>query len=387
MFGFGQLFCRPQVRKIADLENQNAVLQSRVDNITETNKKLIFMVKALTQGIFTIDMEKRIDFWSHGLETMLSIPYELAVGKTYSHFFPGLAEAQIDPFTQILEGNNKVTVELTFEVKATNQSQASNTIPIALVFVAMKNDLGNLIGIVAEVKDLNEQKRYEEMQLDFVSIVTHELRTPATSIKGYLSLLLDEGQNLTEEQKQFLRRAYISNERQIHTIESIVTVSRIENEVLKPEPEATQLEPLVAEVAKFIRDDAKNKGLEVRLNYPQFALPKVSVDPTFIRQVVYALLSNAVKFTEAGFIEVSFSQENNAVTMIVKDTGSGIDAEMQHKIFERFSRGERPFTESTQGLGLGLYTTKAMVESMHGTIRVESEVGRGSTFYVTLPVA
>ncbi|MCA9390362.1 PAS domain-containing sensor histidine kinase [candidate division WWE3 bacterium] len=386
----GQLFCGPQLKKISDLEEELNNLKSRYQQLQKYNERLTLTVRTISQGVFSIDLEGRVDYWSRGMELLTGISKEEAVGKNYEHLFTTLKTKEENPMMKIIEGERKLEYEIDYTITKPNNSEDSKeltgtVVPLSLSFLPMKNDLSNLIGIVVEVQNLKQRKDYEEMQLDFVAVVTHELRTPATSIKGYLSLLLDEGSNLSEEQKKFLRRAYISNERQIHTIESLLTVSKIEHEFLKPELDSVQIEAIVAETTKFIREDVQNKGLELRLNYPQFGLPKILADVSYLRQIIYVILSNAVKFTESGYVEVSFTEETETVTIHIKDTGSGIDQEMQGKIFDRFTRGERPFTEDTQGIGLGLYTAKAMVENMGGKIWVESTLGEGSTFSVSFP--
>lgn len=394
----GQLI-HPQKQKLEQVQNELNALHSRYQQLYQQNEQLRFLLRTITQGVFTLDLSGKVDYWSRGMELLTGIDEGKALGKGYEHLFPAMQKQKINPLARIIEGERKVEIEISYTVatkltqdvpvqaEAEGEHNIGDEIPLVLSFLPVKNDLTNLVGIVVEVQNLKDRKAFEEMQLDFVAVVTHELRTPATSIKGYLSLILDEGGNLTEEQKKFLRRAYISNERQIHTIESLLTVSRIEHEFLKPDLDAFQLEPIVAETTRFVREDALNKKLELRLGYPPFTLPKVMADQSYVRQVVYVLLSNAIKFTETGYIELGFREDTNMITFYVKDTGSGIEPHMHDSIFQRFTRGERPFTEDTQGIGLGLYTAKAMVEKMNGTISIESELGKGSIFFVSLPKA
>jgi len=392
MAGIGQLLCAPYVKQSKELKEQLDSLNRRFSHVQDINQRLTYMLRALTEGIFAVDPDGTLTFWSKGLEKLTGITFERALGKKYTHFFSNTENMPADPISKVIEEKQRFVIEIEYNrgSATTNVKEDSphpkSIIPLQMKFLPMFQEKGQLVGVVVEVVDLSERKRYEEMQLDFVSIVTHELRTPATSIKGYLSLLLDEGEGLTEEQKTFIRRAYISNERQIHTIESLLTVSKIEQQKFVPNLQDLQLETVVADMVKYVQDDARAKSLDLRVNYPQFTLPKVWADMSYVRQIVYVLLSNATKFTEKGFIEVGFRDDTAAVVFYVKDSGSGIAPEAQGRIFQRFSRGEHPLTEESQGIGLGLYSAKMMAEKMNGKIWVESQEGKGSMFYVSLPV-
>jgi len=392
MAGLGQLFCAPYVKQSKDLKDQLDSVNKRFAHVQDINERLTYMLRALTEGIFAVDPDGTLTFWSKGLEKLTGITFERALGKKYTHFFNSSTNLPDDPISKVIEDKQRLVVELEYKRPtagtATEQDEQrkKSVIPLQMKFLPMFKETGQLVGVVVEVVDLSERKRYEEMQLDFVSIVTHELRTPATSIKGYLSLLLDEGEGLSEEQKTFIRRAYISNERQIHTIESLLTVSKIEQQKFVPNLQDLQIETVVADMVKYVQDDVRAKSLDLRVNYPQFTLPKVWADMSYVRQIVYVLLSNAIKFTEKGFVEVGFRDDTGEVVFYVKDTGSGISPEAQGRIFQRFSRGEHPLTEESQGIGLGLYSAKMMAEKMNGKIWVESEVNKGSTFHVSLPI-
>lgn len=392
MAGIGQLLCAPYVKQSKELKEQLDAMNRRFAHVQDINERLTYMLRALTEGIFAVDPDGTLTFWSKGLEKLTGITFERALGKKYTHFFNKTANLADDPISKVLEEKQRLVVEVEYskarpeEAPDSESSRKEGTLPLQMRFLPMFKENGQLVGVVVEVIDLSERKQYEEMQLDFVSIVTHELRTPATSIKGYLSLLLDEAEGLSEEQKTFIRRAYISNERQIHTIESLLTVSKIEQQKFVPNLQDLQIETVVADMVKYVQDDARAKNLDLRVKYPQFTLPKVWADMSYVRQIVYVLLSNAIKYTEEGFAEVGFRDDTGAVVFYVKDSGSGISPDAQERIFQRFSRGEHPLTEESQGIGLGLYSAKMMAEKMNGKIWVESIVNKGSTFYVSLPV-
>lgn len=382
---------------IADLQGQVAQLERRLAQEKRKTHQLIYMLKALSEGIFAIAEDGTISFWSYGLEQLLGVSYEQALGKQYLHFFPGIAKLDFDPFKRIYAEQQKIVIETGFARKeriATADTAVggvdeyvTSMVPIEISFSPMFTDDGKTVaGVLAEVENIGDRKNIEKMQLDFVSIITHELRTPATNIKGYLSLLLNEDIALSEEHQKFIRRAYVSNERLIHTIESLLTVSKIEEQSFVPELEAVQMETIAAEMSQYFTDDVRAKGLGMRVSYPQYTLPKVWADASYVRQIMYVLLSNAVKFTNAGEVVVGFKDEGNVVSFTVKDTGVGIPDDKKDTLFKRFSRTEHVLTEETQGIGLGLYSAKMMAEKMNGKIFYESVVGQGSIFTVSLPI-
>lgn len=247
------------------------------------------------------------------------------------------------------------------------------------------NDQQEVLGAVVILQETGRQKALEEMKVDFVSIVSHELRTPITAIKGYIDILLHEVK-LDPEHLEMLRRVYASNERQLETVESLLNLSRLERGTIPIHPQAFQMEELVSQVVGEVEAQARAKSLEIKFDYPHFALPKVWGDPARVREIVTNLCTNAVKYTDKGWIHVTIEQNQADLKVSVQDSGPGITPEVQAKLFAKFQRGEGVLTETKQGMGLGLYITKQFVEMMGGKIWLESEIGKGSTFSFTLPI-
>jgi len=239
------------------------------------------------------------------------------------------------------------------------------------------------------LKDANIRlKQLDVAKSEFISLASHQLRTPLTIIKGYISMMI-EGTwgKVTDNQKEQLNKIYLSNERLIHLVEDLLTVSRIESGRLDFDLEMVSLENVADSVVKEFDQIAKNKKLYLKFIKPKEVLPKIKIDSLKIRQVVQNLIDNALHYTEKGGIRIKLKLKKDKILFSIKDTGIGISDEEKVVLFEKFSRGEDVGKMHTEGTGLGLYLSVKMVEAHKGKIWVESEgKNKGSTFYFELPL-
>ncbi|MBI4052074.1 MAG: GAF domain-containing sensor histidine kinase [Elusimicrobia bacterium] len=233
----------------------------------------------------------------------------------------------------------------------------------------------------------DELSQLNRLKDEFVSTVSHELKTPLTAIRGFLSVILQgEAGPLTHQQERFLTIAQSASERLYHLISDLLDVSRLDNRV-EMEIVPTALESLLRSSVESAGVQAKEKGVNLELEVPE-DIPLVSADPKWIRQVVDNLISNGIKFTPgSGAVRVQAVSKGDAVLVCVRDTGVGISAEDKPRIFEKFYRGKGPRNAIFPGSGLGLAICKSIVEKHGGHIWVESELDQGSQFFFTLPAA
>ncbi|MBU4257015.1 GAF domain-containing sensor histidine kinase, partial [Patescibacteria group bacterium] len=271
-------------------------------------------------------------------------------------------------------------------------AQAAIAIENAVLYEAAKNFN---VKLKKEVKKATTQLRSANKKLkeldtaksEFISIASHQLRTPLTIIKGYISMLL-EGSfgRLNEKETDPLKKVYESNERLIQLVEDLLDISRIESGKLQLNFKEMRLEEITDSVAEEFTNSAKSKGLDLIYKKPAQPLPKVKIDKEKIRQVVINLIDNAIKYTGRGSVAVSMDKIDGGVYFCVADTGAGISEEELPSLFKKFSRGKATSLIDANGTGLGLYVGKMMIEAHHGKIWAESE-GRdkGSKFCFTLP--
>jgi signal transduction histidine kinase len=336
-------------------------------------------------GLVLVNPDLSCVFLNPAAEVLTGQKLSDARGKRYQQIMPFVSQdgkpdiPASDPVLRIFESRQSIERQKLFLMTA------GRPLPVEVSWFPVLNDQQEVLGCVVLLVETSRQKALEEMKIDFVSIVSHELRTPITAIKGYIDILMHEVQ-LDPEHLEMLRRVYASNERQLETVESLLNLSRLERGTIPMRPQAFQMEELVSQVIGEVEPQAKAKQLNLKFDYPRFALPKVWADPARVREVVVNLCTNAIKYTDKGWIKVTLEQNQTDLRMSVQDSGPGISPEVQAKLFAKFQRGEGVLTETKQGMGLGLYITKQFVELMGGKIWLESEVGKGSTFSFTLPL-
>jgi signal transduction histidine kinase len=248
------------------------------------------------------------------------------------------------------------------------------------------------------VRDVTERKQAEELRLevekhvrldklkdDFINTVSHELRTPLSITKEAISLILERATgDINAEQTEILGIARNNVERLARIINGLLDVSRIEAGKVELRKQDIDLEALVHEIVLGFESKAREKGLELRLSLPEKGL-RVYADGDKLNQIFTNLIDNAVKFTAQGEIEVSAAESDREIVCRVRDTGIGITAEDLPKIFDKFTQFGRKDGPGEKGTGLGLSIVKGLVEVHGGEIRVESELGQGTSLTFTLP--
>ncbi len=242
-------------------------------------------------------------------------------------------------------------------------------------------------GTVWTLRDITERARLEQAKSDFVATASHELRSPLTSIKGFIELLEATGaENLDERQREFVEIALKSTDRLVELVNDLLDIARIEAGQFDVHPRAVDLRETIDEIAAQMapRLHAKRQRLDVQIAEPR---PPALADPARMRQVITNLVTNAHLYTgEEGAIALRLDADARTTTITVADNGRGMAAQDARHVFDRFHRGSADDRKSP-GTGLGLAIVKSLVELQGGTIDVASEPGRGSTFTVSLPSA
>ncbi len=267
-------------------------------------------------------------------------------------------------------------------------NQLGATTPVNLIVTPIENGAGlDLAGFIV-LHDISKEKQLEDMKLDFVSIAAHELRTPITSIRGYLSLLLEsEWQKKNSEDLGMLKRVDLSAQRLYALIDNLLSVSKIERGRITVHARAIDWLGLINQVVVELAHQASAKNITLKVTAPESALPQVSADPLLINEVVSNLITNAIVYTPTGgAITVSFQVENKSLITHISDTGEGIPADSQEHLFTKFYRVSKPLEQGSKGTGLGLYISKSIIDMHKGKIWVDSQPGKGSTFSFSLPL-
>jgi two-component system phosphate regulon sensor histidine kinase PhoR len=239
------------------------------------------------------------------------------------------------------------------------------------------------VGWALIMRDITYLKEMDKMKSDFVATITHDLRSPLTSILGFIKLLPKAGE-LNEEQREFVERATRNVAHMEELINSLLDIGRIEAGV-DMETESLRLDVVIKEAAENLQGQAKDKGLALEIILPD-SLSPINGNHTRLVQVMTNLLDNAIKFTpQGGSITVRPEEDEEQIRVCVADTGVGIPGSAKPHIFEKFYRVQSAETRDLEGVGLGLAAVKSIVERHGGQVWVESKEGAGSSFYFTLP--
>lgn len=271
------------------------------------------------------------------------------------------------------------TAELNFTV---NQQ----SIPFRTTVTALFDDQNELLGTLAVLSDVRDEKSAKAKHAEFVSSVAHEFKTPMASIRAFLELLIDDDVTEPTEQKELFEKIDYQVDRLNRLVSNLLNLARIETGAVKTSREDCDLNDVVLRAAEVVRPLAEERGQQFVTDLSQLYLP-VHVDRDLLGQAIINLLSNAVKYTpESGRVTLRSHMEELEAIITVEDTGYGIPPESLPKIFDRFYRVPE-HQHAAKGTGLGLAFVQSIAEDLHnGHIEVESTVGVGSKFSMRIPL-
>jgi len=293
---------------------------------------------------------------------------------------------------QIVDENDekKALVSLAFSLSDSdnlvdstiNRSYLVLILTILIVLLLVSNQ-ARLFGYALTLSKLKE---IDQVKDNFISMASHELRSPLTAIKGYLEFFREKNEaKVDDESRRYLENISLSVGRLGALVNDILEVSRLESNRIPINISVLDPGPIIDGSIQEIKSQAIVKGLE--LNFLPSETPKIKADPERLKQVIINLLSNSIKYTPSGKIDVSAKAKGKELLITVADSGIGISAEDQLNLFQKFSRIQNEKTKNIVGTGLGLWITLELAKKMKGNITVESIEGVGSHFTVHMPLA
>jgi signal transduction histidine kinase len=230
-------------------------------------------------------------------------------------------------------------------------------------------------------------KALDEAKDEFISMASHQLRTPLTSVKGYLSMVLEgDAGEINENQQKMLQQAFTSSQRMVYLISDLLNVSRLKTGKFIIDPKPTYLPDVIESEMDQLRESAKSRNLELSFNKPE-NFPMIDLDETKIRQVIMNFTDNAIYYTPSGgHIMLDLKTDNSMITFTVTDDGIGVPKEEQPNLFTKFYRAGNAKSARPDGTGLGLFMAKKVIVASGGALVFKSEIGKGSTFGFTFPL-
>ena len=357
-----------QLEKIvSDLEQHQKQIAKR-----ESGMQTIF--SAMQDALLVVDSNRRVVLTNQTFRKLFDAP-DVAVATP-------LLEIARDPtlerlITDVLSNDGPVRCEL-----ALDDSQ------LELHAVATKNESGNITGALVLFHDITELKKLDQVRRDFVANVSHELRTPLSIVRGYIETLLDSPETTEEELTRILRVMERHSNRLELLVEDLLTLAQLESANPNLHVERVDLSDLFREMIRDWEKKLGNKQLNIIVDVPP-DLSTIRVDRTRLREAIYNLLDNAVKYSrEHGEIRLRTRRRDGEIELSVSDDGVGIAKEDLPRIFERFYRADKARSaDKVSGTGLGLAIVKHIAQLHGGRVEAESELEKGTTIRVVLPRA
>jgi PAS domain S-box-containing protein len=363
-------------------------VQERTQELQSETAKSRAILEGVADGVMVADNTGTIILFNEAAELILSLARDEVLNRpiqTLSGVFGGAGTGW---FQAIQDWANNPTNYEPGTYLEERLDLGKRFVSVHLSPVMMGEEF---LGVVSVIRDITRDVEVDRLKSEFVSTVSHELRTPMTSIKGYADLLLiGAAGEVGDMQRKFLETIKSNADRLSVLVNDLLDISRIDQGRIKLNLGPLRLHDIVDDVLKHIQGRIENeeKGMQITHSIPEH-LPPIRADQNRITQVVTNLVDNAFQYTpEDGKITITVEVDDadEYVVVRVADTGIGVAPEDLPRVFERFYRGEDPLVMETPGTGLGLAIVKEMVEMHGGTIDVTSELGKGTTFWFTLPV-
>lgn len=366
----------------------NEKLQESRNEIVKEKVKDDAILENTGDGLIVTDKEGKIILVNPSAESMVGMKDKNLLDREFSEavvLINQKTEEKIEkansPVTEAL--NKKAKISLDVLIKS-----ARDRIVGMIVTPYIIND--EVAGTVIALRDVTKEKEIDKAKSEFVSLASHQLRTPLSTIGWYTETLLSEELGpLTKKQKEYLTEAQTANKRMIRLVNALLNVSRIEMETLTVDPEDLDVTDTAEIVLKDLAPGIQRKKLKIVKNY-EGGLPRAYTDQKLLQVLFLNLLSNAVRYTpEKGKIEVSIGldpKNKNNFTIEISDTGFGIPEEEQDQIFQKLFRATNAREKSTDGTGLGLYLVKSIVDRIGGSVYFKSELNKGTTFFISMPI-
>lgn len=351
-------------------------IRERIDELTTERNQATAILESMAEGVLALDSRGHILMMNPSAKILCGMIQERATGQSV---FEVLRHQEAHALIQsVLKDRARITNDMTFF-----QPQ-ERVLRLHGVPCQGSEALGPCAVIV--IQDVTESNRYEELRKEFVANVSHELKSPLTSIRSLTETLLEGALDDAANNTRFVRLIDEDAARLTRLIDDLLALSQIESQAVPLRLSVVELHPLMESVALSFQSHLARRGIQLRVDVPHELA--VRADPDRLRQVVFNLLDNAIKYNrERGTIVLSAEPREGFVGVTVADTGIGIPEEDLVRVFERFYRVDKARSRELGGTGLGLAIVKHIVEAHGGTVSVTSHVDQGSRFSFTIPSA
>ncbi len=351
-------------RVVNKLNEFSEIIGSRIRELERERLRWLSLLKGISDGIFLINDDNCVEIVNDTFLQEFSLKEEEVIGKRYS-------EALRDP----------VLIELIDSARNTGYTHRGDIVVDdterifrATVYPVRVEDRTNIMVIF---RDITERRELERVKRDFIANVSHELKTPITTIRGYVETLISEASDQTEDRREFLEIIHKNTLRMERLVQDLIQLSAIESGVVKIEKTDVSFKEFFSELVEEFRKETEKKGLQFEISLDS-RLKSIKADPLRLKQILSNLIDNAIKFTERGSITLGAERMNGEVVLFVEDTGVGIPEKYIPRLGERFFRVDPSRSRALGGTGLGLAIVKHLVQAHGWKIEFKSAPQEGT---------
>jgi PAS domain S-box-containing protein len=391
-------FADPVDRQLGQLSTQ---LQSN-------QEQSAILIQSIADGVIVVNTEGKISLinlaaavltgWSVAEASGIDVQLVLKLNQEDGKELPD----DDNPFKYVLEKKKRVSQVM----QVVSRDKSKHVVSLVISPISIGDKLG---GAVAVIRDISAQRAEEQQRAEFISTASHEMRTPVAAIEGYLALALNEKVSTIDTRARgYLEKAHSSTQHLGQLFQDLLTSAKAEDGRLSNHPSVVEMGAFLEQLVEDLRFSAQKKGLgsefvigsneaidatsDVDTTTENAESKKVLkplyyvwVDPDRLQEVITNLFDNAVKYTDAGKVSIGLTGNAEVVQLYIRDTGNGIPAEDIPHLFQKFYRVDNSATRTVGGTGLGLFIARKIVELYQGRMWVESQLGKGSTFFINLP--
>lgn len=390
--------------------NQDQQMSKLSGMLKSKEEQSAILIQSIADGVIVINNDGKITLINPAAASMTQWPVSEANGIDVQAVVKVSTEKGADldagqnPFDIVLKKKTRVNQNLMLQGRDGKQSIIS--LVISPISIGESNTDSHIAGAVAVLRDISAQRAEEQQRAEFISTASHEMRTPVAAIEGYLALALNEKVSTVDSRARgFLEKAHASTQHLGQLFQDLLTSAKAEDGRLSNHPAVIEMGAYLQQLTEDLRFTAQKKGLAAEFvvgtgeaidatnpesdssNGLKVVKPLYYVwaDPDRLREVITNLFDNACKYTDAGKVTIGLTGNNQVVQLYVRDTGGGIPADDIPHLFQKFYRVDNSATRTIGGTGLGLFISRKIIELYQGRIWVESQLGKGSTFFINLP--
>ncbi|MEW6617307.1 MAG: ATP-binding protein [Patescibacteria group bacterium] len=376
-------YLEEQRKSLANILEDIDIEKQRAENLASDLQKFKLAVDSVSDHIVITDQEGIVLYGNKAIKRITGYDPEEAIGKKAGTLWKApMSDEFYKNFWDTIKNKKQ-----TFIGEIRNKRKNGELYDAVISVSPVLNKVGEIAFFVGVERDITEHKKIDRAKTEFVSIASHQLRTPLSTMNWYTEMLLDgDVGKLNKKQKDYLGEVYRGSKRMGQLVTALLNVSRIDLGTFAIDPQPTNIIEISQEIIKELSQKIEEKKLKVKEFYDN-TIPVLLLDQGLTRIIFQNLISNAVKYTgENGTVEVTIKREGNDIFISVRDTGYGIPEIAKEKIFSKLYRADNVRDKEVDGNGLGLYIVKAIIEEIGGKIWFDSKENEGTTFYVTFSV-